>query len=80
MSGTNTIVMGDRGRLVLPQSIRERHGITAGTTLVVIESEGGLLLLTQRELMARVRSDLAGPSLVDELIAERRAAAGAEKP
>ena len=78
MSGTRTIVVGDRGRLVLPADIRERGGIAEGTELIVIETPDGLALLTREQLKRRVRSELAGPSLVADLVDERRAAAKAE--
>jgi AbrB family looped-hinge helix DNA binding protein len=78
VSGTRTIVVGDRGRLVLPADIRERAGIGEGTELIVIETPDGLALLTREQLKRRVRSELAGPSLVADLVDERRAAAKAE--
>jgi UDP-N-acetyl-D-mannosaminuronic acid transferase (WecB/TagA/CpsF family) len=46
--------------------------------LVLLESPGGLVLMTRRQLRDRVRSDLAGADLVGELLAERRANAAAE--
>jgi AbrB family looped-hinge helix DNA binding protein len=72
MSGTYTVVMGDRGRLVIPAELRERAGLAEGTTLVVVESERGLALLTRQQLLDQVRRDLAGLDLVGELLAERR--------
>jgi AbrB family looped-hinge helix DNA binding protein len=78
MSGSRTIVVGDRGRLVLPADIRERGGIGEGTELIVLETPDGLALLTREQLKRRVRSELAGPSLVADLIEERRTAANAE--
>ena len=72
------MVVGDRGRLVLPADVRERHGIGVGTELVLVESPEGLALLTRDQLKRRVRADLAGPSLVADLLAERRASAQAE--
>jgi AbrB family looped-hinge helix DNA binding protein len=78
MSGTQTIVVGDRGRLVLPADIRERGGIGEGTELIVLETPDGLALLTREQLKRRVRSELAGPSLVADLIEERRTTAKAE--
>jgi AbrB family looped-hinge helix DNA binding protein len=72
MSGTYTVVMGDRGRLVIPAELRERAGLAEGTTLVVVESEHGLALLTRRQLLEQVRRDLAGLDLVGELLAQRR--------
>jgi AbrB family looped-hinge helix DNA binding protein len=70
--------MGDRGRVVVPVDLRERLGLVEGTPLVLLESPGGLVLMTRRQLRDRVRSDLAGADLVGELLAERRANAAAE--
>lgn len=78
MSGNETIVVGDRGRIVLPASVRNRHGIAAGTRLVLVDGEQGLVLLTREQLRDRVRGELTGPSLVDALISERRIAADDE--
>ncbi len=63
---------------MLPADIRERGGIAEGTELIVIETPDGLALLTREQLKRRVRSELAGPSLVADLVDERRAAAKAE--
>ena len=78
MSGTYNLVVGDRGRLVVPAEIRERVGLTPGTPMVLLDTPSGLVLLTRRQLRDRVRADLAGVDLVGELLAERRAAAAAE--
>lgn len=72
------MVMGDRGRLVIPAEIRERVGLAEGTALVLLETPTGLVLLTRPQLRELVRADLAGLDLVGELLAERRAEAGAE--
>jgi bifunctional DNA-binding transcriptional regulator/antitoxin component of YhaV-PrlF toxin-antitoxin module len=63
---------------VLPADIRERVGIGEGTELIVLDTLDGLALLTREQLKRRVRSELAGPSLVADLIKERRTAAKAE--
>jgi AbrB family looped-hinge helix DNA binding protein len=73
MSGTYTVTMGDRGRLVVPAELRERAGLVEGETLTLVEAPGGLVLLTRQQLRALVRADLAGFDLVGELLAERRA-------
>ena len=78
MSGTYHVVVGDRGRLVVPAEVRERAGLKTGTPLVLLDTPSGLVLLTRRQLRDRVRSELAGLDLVGELLAERRAAAAAE--
>ena len=72
MNGIFNVVMGERGRIVVPSAVRERAGLAQGTPMVLVESSDGVLLLTRRQLRARVRHDLEGLSLVDELLAERR--------
>jgi AbrB family looped-hinge helix DNA binding protein len=78
MSGTYTVTMGDRGRLVVPAEVRERAGLTEGTPLVLLDTPTGLVLLTRDQLRDRVRAELAGLDLVGELLAERRDAAAAD--
>jgi len=70
--------MGDRGRLVIPSELRERTGLAEGVALILLETPGGLVLLTRSQLRELVRADLAGLDLVGELLAERRAEAVAE--
>jgi AbrB family looped-hinge helix DNA binding protein len=78
VSGTYYLVVGDRGRIVVPAEVRERAGLEAGTPLVLIEAPDGLILLTREQLKARVRAELAALNLVNELLTERRAQADAE--
>jgi AbrB family looped-hinge helix DNA binding protein len=78
VSGTYQVVMGDRGRLVIPAEVRERTGLAEGTALVLLETPTGLVLLTRPQLQELVRADLAGLDLVGELLAERRAEAADE--
>lgn len=78
MSGTHTVVVGDRGRIVVPADVRERAGLSEGTPLVLLETPTGLVLLTREQLRARVRDELAGLDLVAELLADRRRAAQQE--
>jgi AbrB family looped-hinge helix DNA binding protein len=65
--------MGDRGRLVIPAELRARAGLEEGRPLTVVETTGGLVLMTREQLKARVASDLAGVDLVDDLLTGRRA-------
>lgn len=46
--------------------------------MVLVESPDGLVLLTRDQLRARVRRNLAGLELVDELLSERRREAARE--
>jgi len=78
MRGTHSLVVGDRGRIVVPAEVRERAGLTTGTPLVLLETEAGLVLLTRDQLRARVRDELSGLDLVGELLASRRESAAME--
>ena len=78
MSGTHTVVMGDRGRIVVPAEIRSRSKLSEGTPLVLLDTPGGIVLMTRAQLRARVRDELAGLELIDELLRDRRAAAESE--
>lgn len=79
MGGTFAAVMGDRGRLVIPADLRARLGLTAGTPVVLVETPRGLVLTSRAQAKAIVRSQLAGSSLVDELLAERKVDAAADR-
>jgi AbrB family looped-hinge helix DNA binding protein len=78
MIGTYSVVVGDRGRLVIPAEVRAEAGIDEGTVLVLLPTETGLVLLTREQLRTRVRADLAGLDLVDELLGDRRREAALE--
>jgi bifunctional DNA-binding transcriptional regulator/antitoxin component of YhaV-PrlF toxin-antitoxin module len=64
--------------LVIPAELRDRAGLTEGTTIVLLEAPSGIVLMTREQLRDRVRDELAGLDLVGQLLAERRAAAAKE--
>ena len=72
------MALGDRGRLVIPIDVRERHGWETGTPLVSIDTDAGLLVMSAKEGLAWLRSRLQGRDLVAELLAERAAEVAAE--
>jgi len=78
MSGTHTVVVGDKGRLVVPAGVRERAGLAEGTPLILVEAPDGLVLLTRAQLRARVQAELEGLDLVSSLLEDRRRAAAEE--
>lgn len=63
---------------MVPAEVRERSGLTVGTPLMLLETPGGLVLLTRQQLLRRVRDELDGHDLVTELLADRRRAAAHE--
>jgi len=78
MNGTHTVTVGDRGRIVVPAAVRERAGFSEGLRLILLETPGGVVLVTREQLLSRVRSELRGHDLVGELLGERRRAAELE--
>jgi bifunctional DNA-binding transcriptional regulator/antitoxin component of YhaV-PrlF toxin-antitoxin module len=53
MSGTYVVTMGDRGRLVVPVELREHAGLVEGRQLVMLETSGGVVLLTREQAKER---------------------------
>jgi AbrB family looped-hinge helix DNA binding protein len=78
------IVVGDRGRVVLPADVRSALGLKTGSRLLLsTESDGSLWLRPYRSVADQGRGMLAslapeGESMVDELLAERRREAAGE--
>lgn len=77
-----SLQVGPQGRIVIPAAIRQSLGIEPGDTLVAQVEDGRLVLDTRARLLARFASRFAevrtrpaarGGSVVDQLIAERRA-------
>ena len=78
MSGTTSVVVGDKGRIVVPAEVRARHNWSAGTELILVETDEGLLLTERSTALRRVRALVGGAPLVDDLLSERRDEAEAE--
>lgn len=72
------MVMGDRGRLVIPVDLRARLKLEAGAPLVLLDTPQGIVLATRDQVKQLVRTQLSGLRLVDELLADRRRAAAAD--
>jgi AbrB family looped-hinge helix DNA binding protein/excisionase family DNA binding protein len=84
MSHTEKVTIGDRGRLVLPASVRTALKLTPGTQMLLsTEDDGSLRLRPYRAVADKNRGRFAhhreAGSLVDELIADRRGEAAAEE-
>ena len=79
---TIVVKIGQGGRIVLPAQIRKALGVTTGDDLILALSDGEVRMFTRREAIRRAQGMLKhlapGRSLVDELIAERRAEAANE--
>jgi AbrB family looped-hinge helix DNA binding protein len=74
---TETVTLGESGRIVLPASIRKEFGIKPGERLTVISELGEIRILSRKMALESIRAEVLkhikpGVSLVDELIRERR--------
>jgi AbrB family looped-hinge helix DNA binding protein len=84
MAHKEHVTIGERGRLVLPASVRSALGLKPGTRMLLSTEDDGSLRLRPYRVVADqsrgVFADVAkGDSLVDELIADRRAEAMQEE-
>lgn len=77
-----TVVLGQQGRLVIPAEVRAALGLSPGDRLHLEVREGRLVLERPEHAVDELRRLGAAVSparsLVDELLADRRAAAAAE--
>lgn len=69
--------------MTIPAQVRRAAGIEAGVPLVVYVEDGRIVIETRDQLAERIRRDVAATwtgegSVVDELIADRRAEAARE--
>jgi AbrB family looped-hinge helix DNA binding protein len=80
MSGTLSVTVGPKGRVVIPADIRHELGIAEGSELVALIDGGAVVLLPRPEVKRRLRGMFAGvaTSLSAELLADRRMEAAGE--
>lgn len=81
----NTAVMSQGGRVVVPKALREKLGVKEGDEVIWTEIDGQVVLTSRlrqieraQRFFAELMAGYQGVSLVDELIAERRAEAARE--
>lgn len=69
--------IGASGRLLLPAALRHSLGLDVGTEVVVYAEDGRLIVEPWERSLANLQQEWQrsgeAPSLVDELIADRRA-------
>ena len=75
--------MTPQGRVTIPAQLRREVGIEVGDTVIVHVEDGRVVVETRAQLAARTRRDVARAaapgSVVDELLADRRAEADREQ-
>ncbi len=76
------VTIGERGRVVLPSAVRAELDLKPGTRMLLsTEADGSLRLRPYRVVAEQCQGllrDVAGGSMVDGLLAERRAEAARE--
>ena len=80
MSDTGVVVVGPKGRVVIPAGIRRELAIDEGSELVALVEGEAVVLVPRSAIKRRLRSIFADTpvSMRDELMAERRAEAARE--
>jgi AbrB family looped-hinge helix DNA binding protein len=69
--------LGPKGQVVVPKELRDRYGLKPGDAVVFDDADGAITIRragSKAEIVDSLRGMLAGPgpSLTDDLIAERR--------
>jgi len=80
---TETVILGESGRIVLPASIRKEFGIEPGERLTVVGDSTGIRILTRKMALESIRAGIIEKrgtlkGILDEFIAERHAEAARE--
>lgn len=63
---------------MVPAEVRVHAGLEEGVPLLLLETPGGLVLMTREQAREMLRRQLSGADVVAQLLADRRAAAAAE--
>jgi AbrB family looped-hinge helix DNA binding protein len=85
MSDTVVVKVGPKGRIVIPAALRHRFGLVEGDELVIVAEPHGMRLIDRSQLIDELDGLLRegqlrdGIDVVDELIADRRADAVADR-
>jgi AbrB family looped-hinge helix DNA binding protein len=80
---TETVILGESGRIVLPASIRKEFGLAPGERLTVTSESGEIKILSRKMALEQIRAGIIAKrgslkGILDEFIAERHAEAARE--
>jgi len=73
---TETVLVGESGRIVLPASVRNQFGIKTGDRLTVIAKDGRIEILSMKMAIEQLRASIIDKrgsleGLLDEFLAEK---------
>jgi len=74
---SHALTIGDRGRLVIPAPIRDRHDWAPGSALIALDMDDAVVLMSPDGALALLRSK-GGSGSLDAFIQQRRQAAQRE--
>lgn len=80
---TETVILGESGRIVLPVSIRKRFGLEAGERLTVVDGDGEIKIISRKMALQRIRAGIIRErgslnGILDEFLDEKHAEARRE--
>ncbi|MGA9060248.1 MAG: AbrB/MazE/SpoVT family DNA-binding domain-containing protein [Terracidiphilus sp.] len=80
---TETVILGESGRIVLPVAIRKEFGLEPGESLTVISGPGEIRILSRKMALENIRAGIIRKrgslkGILDEFLAERREEAARE--
>jgi len=80
---TETVVLGESGRIVLPAVIRKEFGLEAGERLTVFSQNGEIRILSRKMALESIRAGIIKErgsleGILDEFLAEKREEAARE--
>jgi AbrB family looped-hinge helix DNA binding protein len=73
---TETVILGESGRIVLPASIRKEFGMAPGERLTVIADDGEIRIFSRKMILDRIRARILKKrgtlkGILDEFLEER---------
>jgi AbrB family looped-hinge helix DNA binding protein len=80
---TETVVLGESGRIVLPAAIRKEMGLKAGDRLTVSSDRGAIRILSRKMALESIRAGIIKQrgsldGILDEFLAEKHEEAARE--
>ncbi len=73
---TETVVLGESGRIVLPASIRKEFGLQPGERLTIVVDDGEIRIFNRKMILEKVRARILKErgtlkGILDEFLNER---------
>ncbi len=73
---TETVVLGESGRIVLPAAIRKELGLEPGEKLTVVLDQGEIRIFNRKMILEKIRARIISErgslkGLLDEFLKER---------